>query len=158
VERWILAALRKRKFFTLAELNQAIAELLTRLNERPFRKRDGCRRHLYEKLSGSSMPRRPLLARSRSSIMLAGILTASPSRTIACWISNPVKSASSGKTIETRVSGKRWRFLLKNLSGGFSSTLYPMGSSAFDITAYSAIATGNKNWPGVENYWAWHLQ
>jgi len=35
----ILAALRKRRFFTLAELNQAIAELLARLNERPFRKR-----------------------------------------------------------------------------------------------------------------------
>ncbi len=50
VERWILAALRKRKFFTLAELNQAIAELLTRLNERPFRKRDGCRRSLFELL------------------------------------------------------------------------------------------------------------
>ena len=42
VERWILAALRKRKFFSLAELNQAIAELLVRLNDRPFRKRDGC--------------------------------------------------------------------------------------------------------------------
>src|SRR5207245_9081379 len=50
VERWILAALRKRKFFTLAELNQAIAELLTRLNERPFRKRDGCRPSLVELL------------------------------------------------------------------------------------------------------------
>jgi transposase len=50
VERWILAALRKRKFFTLAGLNQAIAELLTRLNERPFRKRDGCRRSLFELL------------------------------------------------------------------------------------------------------------
>jgi len=48
VERWILAALRKRKFFSLAELNQVIAELLTRLNERPFRKRDGCRRSLFE--------------------------------------------------------------------------------------------------------------
>ena len=42
VERWILAVLRKRKFFTLAELNQAISELLIRLNDRPFRKRQGC--------------------------------------------------------------------------------------------------------------------
>jgi transposase len=50
VERWILAALRKRKFFTLSELNQAIAELLVRLNERPFRKREGCRRGLFERL------------------------------------------------------------------------------------------------------------
>jgi transposase len=50
VERWILAALRKRQFFSLTELNQAVAELLTRLNERPFRKRDGCRRSLFELL------------------------------------------------------------------------------------------------------------
>ena len=50
VERWILAALRKRTFFSLGELNEAIAELLVRLNERPFRKRDGSRRTLYETL------------------------------------------------------------------------------------------------------------
>jgi transposase len=50
VERWILAALRKRKFFSLGEANEAIAGLLTRLNERSFRKRDGSRRSLYETL------------------------------------------------------------------------------------------------------------
>ena len=38
VQRWIVAALRKRKFFSLDEVNQAIAELLMRLNQRPFRK------------------------------------------------------------------------------------------------------------------------
>ena len=41
VERWILAALRHNRFTSLAELNQAIAELLERLNQRPFRKRSG---------------------------------------------------------------------------------------------------------------------
>ena len=50
VERWILAVLRKRKFFTLAELNQAISELLIRLNDRPFRKRQGSRRSQFELL------------------------------------------------------------------------------------------------------------
>src|ERR1035437_323617 len=50
VERWILAALRKRKFFHLAEVNQAIQELLVRLNDRPFRKREGSRRRLFESL------------------------------------------------------------------------------------------------------------
>jgi transposase len=43
VERWILAALRKRRFFSLSSLNQAIAELLDRLNSRPFRKLEGNR-------------------------------------------------------------------------------------------------------------------
>ena len=42
-ERWIMAALRHRKFFSLEELNQAIRELLRKLNQRPFRKRDGSR-------------------------------------------------------------------------------------------------------------------
>jgi transposase len=50
VERWILAALRRRNFFSLGEANAAIAELLVRLNERPFRKRDGSRKTLYETL------------------------------------------------------------------------------------------------------------
>jgi len=49
VERWILAALRKRKFFSLGEVNQAIQELLVRLNDRPFRKREGSRRSLFDR-------------------------------------------------------------------------------------------------------------
>ncbi|BCG97383.1 MULTISPECIES: hypothetical protein [unclassified Mesorhizobium] len=37
VERWILARLRNRSFFSIAELNAAIAELLEDLNNRPMR-------------------------------------------------------------------------------------------------------------------------
>jgi transposase len=37
VERWILARLRDRTFFSLAELNQAIAELLAELNRREMK-------------------------------------------------------------------------------------------------------------------------
>ena len=50
MKRWIIAALRHRKFFSLAELNQAIRELLVRLHERPFRKRDGSRSSLFPSL------------------------------------------------------------------------------------------------------------
>jgi transposase len=50
VQRWIVAALRKRKFFSFEEVNQAIAELLVRLNERPFRKRPGSRATLFAQL------------------------------------------------------------------------------------------------------------
>jgi transposase len=49
-ERWILAALRHRRFFSLAELNEAIAELLDKLNHRPFKKREGTRASLYVEL------------------------------------------------------------------------------------------------------------
>jgi hypothetical protein len=50
VERWIVAALRHRKFFSLAELNRAIRELLPKLNQRPFRKRPGSRASLFQEL------------------------------------------------------------------------------------------------------------
>jgi transposase len=43
VQRFILAALRKRTFFTLAEANAAIRERLELLNNRPFRKLTGTR-------------------------------------------------------------------------------------------------------------------
>jgi Transposase and inactivated derivatives len=55
VQRWIVAALRKRKFFSLEEVNQAIAELLVRLNERPFRKRPGSRASLFAQLDRSAL-------------------------------------------------------------------------------------------------------
>ena len=50
VERWILAALRHRTFTGVTELNEAIWELLDRLNDRPFRKLPGSRRSLFETL------------------------------------------------------------------------------------------------------------
>ena len=43
VERWILMRLRKQQFFTLAELNLAIKDLLKSLNQRPFKKLPGSR-------------------------------------------------------------------------------------------------------------------
>lgn len=55
VERWILAALRNRTFFSLAELNHAIAELLTRLNDRAFRKLPGSRRTAFEALERGAL-------------------------------------------------------------------------------------------------------
>ena len=60
VERWILAALRNRTFFSLAELNDAIAWLLERLNQRAFRKLPGSRRSLFEQLDRPAL--RPLPA------------------------------------------------------------------------------------------------
>jgi transposase len=60
VERWILAALRNRSFFSLEELNREIARLLHRLNERAFKKLPGSRRELFEQLDRPAL--RPLPA------------------------------------------------------------------------------------------------
>ena len=61
VERWILARLRHRQFFSLTDLNKAIVQMLACLNERPFKKLPGCRRSLFESLDRPAM--RPLPAR-----------------------------------------------------------------------------------------------
>jgi transposase len=51
VERWLLGRFRHRTFFSLAEVNAAIAEFLTRLNEeRPIRRLGVTRRKLLEEL------------------------------------------------------------------------------------------------------------
>jgi hypothetical protein len=57
-QRWIVAALRHRKFFSLGELNRAIRELLDKLNHRPFQKREGSRLSLLEQLDRPAL--RPL--------------------------------------------------------------------------------------------------
>ncbi len=55
VERWILARLRHETFFSLGELNRAIAALLARLNARAFRKLAGSRQELFETLDRPMM-------------------------------------------------------------------------------------------------------
>ena len=60
VERWILARLRNRTFFSLGELNAAIAALLARLNTRPFKKLEGCRQARFLALDQPAL--RPLPA------------------------------------------------------------------------------------------------
>lgn len=62
VERWILAVLRNRTFFSLHELNQAITELLTRLNNRPFKKLPGCRQQQFETLDKPALQALPATA------------------------------------------------------------------------------------------------
>jgi len=51
VQRWIVMRLRRRKFFSIFEANQAIGELLEVLNHRPFRKRrEESRASLFHKI------------------------------------------------------------------------------------------------------------
>lgn len=59
-QRWILARLRNRTFFSLEELNDAIAELLDELNDRVMRRWRESRRQLFERLERPAL--RPLPA------------------------------------------------------------------------------------------------
>jgi len=60
-QRWILARLRNRTFFSLAELNNAVAELVEELNERPFQKLEGNRRTAFETIDRPAMRALPAL-------------------------------------------------------------------------------------------------
>nr|VFK18731.1 MAG: hypothetical protein BECKLPF1236A_GA0070988_102047 [Candidatus Kentron sp. LPFa]VFK33270.1 MAG: hypothetical protein BECKLPF1236C_GA0070990_101998 [Candidatus Kentron sp. LPFa] len=50
VERWILARLRHRRFFSLVELNTAIRQLRGQMNDRPLQRHKVSRRELFETL------------------------------------------------------------------------------------------------------------
>jgi len=58
--RWIIAVLKDQTFFSLQELNQAIASLLEKLNARPFKKVSGSRRSQYELLDKPALRPLPL--------------------------------------------------------------------------------------------------
>jgi transposase len=61
-QRWILAVLRHRTFYSLAELNVAIRECLERLNTRPMRRVGKSRREIFETVDRPSalpLPERP---------------------------------------------------------------------------------------------------
>jgi transposase len=60
VERWILARLRHQIFFSLFDLNLAIRQLVSALNERPFQRLPGSRRSQFEALDRPAL--RPLPA------------------------------------------------------------------------------------------------
>jgi len=57
--RWIIAALRKRTFFNLRDLNASIRERLVEINEKPFKHLDTSRRELFEKYEKPALKKLP---------------------------------------------------------------------------------------------------
>jgi len=62
VQRWILARLRHQRFFSLAELNGAIAELVEQLNDRTMRGLGMTRRALFEQFDRPALLPLPVMA------------------------------------------------------------------------------------------------
>jgi transposase len=60
VERWIVAALRHHRFFALEEMNVEIRRLLEKLNNKPFRKREGSRASLFAGIDRSALKPLPM--------------------------------------------------------------------------------------------------
>jgi transposase len=58
--RWITAKLRNRRFFSLAELNAAIRELVTQLNDRVTRHLGSSRRALFDEIERPALKTLPV--------------------------------------------------------------------------------------------------
>src|SRR6202790_3584066 len=60
VERWIMARLRHQQFASVHEVNQAIAPLLRRLNDKPFQKLPGSRASTFAEIDAPALLPLPL--------------------------------------------------------------------------------------------------
>ena len=58
-ERWILAALRNHRFFSVSDLNQAIKSKLVELNDRPMQKIGKSRRELFQTIDRPALKSLP---------------------------------------------------------------------------------------------------
>lgn len=104
VERWILARLRDRQFFSLAELNAAIDELLIELNERPFQKLEGSRRSRFEELDRPALKALPPRAYEYAQWKLAKVHPDYHIEVEHAYYSVPYKHI--GQRVEVRLSAR----------------------------------------------------
>lgn len=129
--RWILAVLRKRTFFSLAEANQAVAELLTRLNDRAFKKLPGCRRSRFEQIDKPALKPLPQAPYEYAHIKYASVHMADYHVEYdGCWYSSPyqhrgkrVEVRATLNTIEIFLKGKRIASHPRAFTKGSRSTL-----------------------------------
>jgi transposase len=111
--RWILAALRKQTFFSLAEANQAVAELLFKLNHRPFKKIPGTRYSRYQEIDQPALKPLPSYAYEYMHIKKASIHIADYHVEYdGCWYSAPYQYR--GRQVEVRATNNTVEILFKN--------------------------------------------
>lgn len=113
VEQQILARLRDRFFFSLAELNTAIWELLEVLNNRPFQKMQGTRRALFDELDAPALGPLPEEPYQYGEWGEAGVNIDYHVSVLKCFYSVPYKLIK--QRVETRVSANTIEIFLKNV-------------------------------------------
>ena len=129
VQRWILARLRNRRFFSLTELNAAIAELVQDMNTRAFRKLPGNRQSLFDSVDRpalSELPEQPYeyaqwgLARVNIDchIEVDGHYYSVPYR----WLREQVDTRLTDSVLEVFAKGKRVTSHARSFARGRHST------------------------------------
>lgn len=59
VQRWLLAPLRDRKFYSIAEMNEAMRPLLDKLNDRPMQDYNASRREMFSRVDQPALKKLP---------------------------------------------------------------------------------------------------
>lgn len=129
--RWILAALRNRTFFSLAEANEAVQALLTKLNSRPFKKIPGSRLSRFEEIDKPALKALPRDKYEFVQIKKASVHIADYHVEFdKCWYSVPfhyrgreVEVRASDHTVEIFLRGKRIACHLRHVIAGKRTTL-----------------------------------
>ena len=111
---WIIAVLRDRQFFSLAELNASVKELLERLNNRTFKKLPGSRRSRFETLDKPALKALPITPYEYTNIGVARVNLDYHIDVQGCLYSVPFQYArkqveyrQTSKTIEVFLLGRR---------------------------------------------------
>jgi transposase len=128
--RWILAVLRNRTFFSLAEARAAVKELLENLNDRQFKKMPGCRRALYQTVDRPALKPLPKVPFEYSHIRNASVNVDYHVEYESHYYSVP--NQYRGQVVELRVTattmeiffkGKRITSHVRNFAPGKHTTL-----------------------------------
>ncbi len=129
--RVILAVLRKRTFFNLAEANEAVSALLTKLNSRPFKKIPGSRLIRFEEIDKPALKQLPSSKYEFMRIQKASVHIADYHVEFdKCWYSVPfhyrgreVEVRATEHTVEIFLRGKRIASHARHITAGKRTTV-----------------------------------
>ncbi len=131
VTRWIVQRLRKRKFFSIQEINDAIADLLEELNRKPFQKLPGSRRELFELVEKPHLTLLPAALYEPTSAWVAAQTVKSDYHVYVekhyysvpyQLVGTKVEARTTHKTVEVFSAGKRVATHVKSdLAGGHTT-------------------------------------
>jgi transposase len=136
VERWIMARLRHRQFFSLHALNQAIAELLEDLNRRPFKRLDGCRRDWFERLDRPALRALPMHPYEIATFKRYKVSIDYHIEVNGSFYSVP--SALARQSVEVRLTAHTW-----------SAAWQPTGASHVPLGRRGAYSTQREHMPAA---------
>lgn len=113
-QRQILAALRDQRFFSVGELNQAIAPLLAQLNAKPFQKLEGSRDSWFESMEKARLlplPTEPfdlaLWSKAKVNIDYHVVVDNHFYSVPHAWVNQQVDVRLAAQTVELFQAGKR---------------------------------------------------